>query len=168
MATIVRRTGKDGHTVYLVRVRRKGTPPQTATFAKFSEAKKWAQITEGAVLEGRHFKTSEAKHHTISDLLARYRQEVFPQKRSSTVYNQIYHLQWWEAQLGHCALSEITPALIVEYRDKLARTRKNSTVRRVTVQVVKTGMTPQRAPSERLREAETVPLHPAGRLHTRQ
>ena len=87
MATIVRRTGKDGHTVYLVRVRRKGTPPQTATFQKLSEARKWAQITEGAMLEGRHFKTADAKHRTISDLLARYREDVFPQKRSSTAYS---------------------------------------------------------------------------------
>src|SRR5439155_24540155 len=35
-----------------------------------------------------------------------------------------------EGQLGHYALSEVTPALIVEYRDKLARTRENSTLRR--------------------------------------
>src|SRR4030095_16828222 len=38
---------------------------------------------------------------------------------------------------------------------------------RVTVQVVKTGITPQLATSARLREAETELLHPAGRLHTR-
>jgi hypothetical protein len=38
----------------------------------------------------------------------------------------------------------------------------------VTVQVVKTGITPQLAPADRLREVETVPLHPAGRLHTLQ
>jgi integrase len=87
-------------------------------------------MTEGAIVEGRYFPQNDAKRHTISDLLSRYRQDVFPQKRSSTVYNQVYHLQWWEAWIGHYALSEITPALIVEYRDKLARTRKNSTVRR--------------------------------------
>src|SRR5262249_36462923 len=52
MATIVRRTSQDGHVTFLVRVRRKGAPPQTATFSKRSEAKKWAQVTEGAVLEG--------------------------------------------------------------------------------------------------------------------
>jgi integrase len=130
MATIVRRTGKDGHTAYLVRVRRQGAPPQTATFPRLSDAKKWAQITEGAVLEGRHFPTFEAKKHTVSDLLERYRNDVLPQKRASTVYNQVYHLRWWEAQLGHYRLSDITPARIVEYRDKLARTRENSTVRR--------------------------------------
>ena len=38
----------------------------------------------------------------------------------------------------------------------------------VTVQVVKTGITPQLATSERLRAAKTAPLHPAGRLHMRR
>jgi hypothetical protein len=41
-------------------------------------------------------------------------------------------------------------------------------VAKVTVQVVKTGIMPQLAPSDRWREAETVPLHPAERLHTLQ
>ena len=45
---------------------------------------------------------------------------------------------------------------------------KRRVLQQVTVQVVKTGITPQRAPSDRLREAETGPLHPAGRLHTPQ
>jgi integrase len=129
MATIERRASH-GQNVYYVKVRRKGYPPQSATFHKLSDAKRWAQMTEGAIVEGRYFSPSDTKRHTINDLLSKYRQDVFPQKRSSTVYNQVYHLQWWEAQLGHYALSEITPALIVEYRDKLARTRKNSTVRR--------------------------------------
>jgi len=35
----------------------------------------------------------------------------------------------------------------------------------VTVQVVKTGVTPPLATSERFREAKTERLHPAGRLH---
>ena len=38
----------------------------------------------------------------------------------------------------------------------------------VTVQVVKTGITPQRATSDRLREAEKELLHPVGRLHMRR
>src|SRR5215510_12290157 len=63
-------------------------------------------------------------------MIARYRSDILPRKRPSTVYNQVYHLRWWETQLGQYALSDITPALIVEYRDKLARTRENSTVRR--------------------------------------
>jgi len=130
MATFDRRIGQDGKPVYRVRVRRKGAPLQTATFAKLSDAKRWAQMIEGATLEGRHFKTTEAKRHTVSDLLERYRNDVLPHKRASTVYNQVYHLRWWETQIGHYLLSDITPARIVEYRDQLARTRENSTVRR--------------------------------------
>src|SRR5215475_14282722 len=71
MATIERRTSKDGHLVYRAKVRRKSHPPQTATFTKRSDALKWIQITEAAILEGRHFKTAEAKHHTIADLIDR-------------------------------------------------------------------------------------------------
>jgi hypothetical protein len=36
----------------------------------------------------------------------------------------------------------------------------------VTVQVMKTGLTPQLAPSDHWREAEKEPLHPAEQLHT--
>jgi hypothetical protein len=65
MATIERRTGRDGQLVYRITIRRKGYPPQTATFAKLSDARKWAQVTEGAVLTDRHFTTPEAKRHTF-------------------------------------------------------------------------------------------------------
>jgi hypothetical protein len=84
MATFEKRTTRDGMTVWRVKVRRKGAPPQTATFSQLSEAKKWAQITEGAVLEGRHFTTSEAKRHTLSEVIDRYLRDVLPHKRSST------------------------------------------------------------------------------------
>src|SRR6476620_10631699 len=42
------------------------------------------------------------------------------------------------------------------------------TVHAVTVQVVKTGITPQRTLSDGFREARTEPLPPAGRLHRRR
>ena len=54
MATIEQRTTQDGKIVYRVKVRRKGASLQTATFNRLTDAKKWAQVTEGAVLEGRH------------------------------------------------------------------------------------------------------------------
>ena len=46
--------------------------------------------------------------------------DVLPHKRASTVYNQVYHLRWWEAQIGDYLLSDITAARIVECRDQLA------------------------------------------------
>src|SRR5438128_2092384 len=121
MATIEQRPGRDGQQVYRVKVRRKGAPPLTATFSRMTEAKKWAQVTEGAVLEGRHFNTAEAKRHTLADLIDRYVENILPHKSHSSIYMQRLQLNWWKAQLGHCVLADITPALIAEYRDKLAQ-----------------------------------------------
>jgi len=42
MATIERRMSH-GQTVYYAKVRRKGFPPQSATFPKLSDAKSWIQ-----------------------------------------------------------------------------------------------------------------------------
>jgi integrase len=134
MATIEQRTGKDGQLVYHVKVRRKGQRAQTATFVKVSDAKKWAQVTEGAVLEGRHFKTAEEKRRTVSEMIDRYIREVLPSKSHSSISMQTLQLTWWKAQIGHYVLADLTPALIAEQRDKLAlgneTPRANSTVNR--------------------------------------
>jgi integrase len=130
MATIVRRPGKNGQPVYRAQVRRKGAPPLSATFLKLSDARKWVQITEAAILEGRYFKAAEAKRHTLADLIDRYCTDVLPQKTQGTVYGQTLQFRWWKAQLGHYALADVTPALLVECRDQLARDHKNATVHR--------------------------------------
>jgi len=131
MATIEQRTTQDGQTVYRVKVRRKGAPLQTATFSKRSEARKWAQMTEGAVLEGRYLKTAEAKRHTLADLIDRYIRDVLPLKKPSTAYSQGLQLQWWRRQLGHCLLSDVTHTRIVAHRDQLTQGhRSNATANR--------------------------------------
>jgi integrase len=128
MATIVRRPGKHGQQVYRAQVRRRGAPPLSATFAKLSDARKWVQVAEAAILEGRHFKTAEAKRHTVADLIERYCSDVLPRKAQETVYGQALQLRWWKPKLGHYALADVTPAILAECRDQLARNHKNSTV----------------------------------------
>ena len=128
MATIVRRIGKNGQTCYRAQVRRKGSPPLSATFTKLSDARKWVQTTEAAIIEGRYFKTAEAKRHTVADLVDRYCRDVLPRKGKENAYTQERQLHWWKAQLGHYALANVTPALLAECRDQLARDRANSTV----------------------------------------
>src|SRR5262245_22206218 len=51
MATIVQRTSKNGQTSCRAQGRRKGAPPLSATFAKLSDARKWVQTTEAAIIE---------------------------------------------------------------------------------------------------------------------
>src|SRR5437867_12797055 len=57
MATINIHKAKDGNLSYRVRIQRKGRPVQTATFSTLKEARKWATMIEGQIIEGRHFPT---------------------------------------------------------------------------------------------------------------
>jgi hypothetical protein len=41
-----------------------------------SDARKWVQVTEAAIFEGRHLPTAAAKRHTLVDLIDRYLADV--------------------------------------------------------------------------------------------
>ena len=120
MAVIEKRKTKDGKTQYRVKVRLKGFPPQTSTHDTSRDAKRWAQDTESAIKEGRHFKTTEAKKHTLGELVDRYIRDILPQKKKSQK-KQTAQLLWWKEQIGSYLLSDVTPALIGEKRDELFR-----------------------------------------------
>lgn len=136
MATIQERKAKDGTVSYRVQVRLKGYPTQTASFSRKTDAKKWASNTESAIREGRHFKTIEAKRHTLKDLAKRYIKQNLVNKPKS-FQKQSSQLEWWVEQIGDYTLADITPALVVEQRDKLSNgttvrgtRRNNATVNR--------------------------------------
>jgi len=118
MATITERTAQDGTKSFKAEVRLKGYPAQRATFQRKTDARKWVQDVESAIREGRHFKTTEAKKHTLADLVDRYIKDVLPKKPKQTAA-QRPQLERWKSELGSYALADITPALIVECRDKL-------------------------------------------------
>ncbi len=119
MALIEKRMTDDGKISYRVRIRIKGSPQESATFARLTDAKKWVQSIESAIRENRHFKVSEAKRHTLSELIDRYCVNVLPNKKSAKT--QFQQLNWWKTKIGSRALSDITPSLIAEYRDELGR-----------------------------------------------
>ena len=119
MATITERISQDGTKSYRAEVRLKGYPAQRATFQRKTDAKKWVQDTESAIREGRHFKTVEAKKHTFGDLVDRYVKDVLPKKPKQAA-KQKMQLEWWKDKMGDYVLADITPALIVQYRDELA------------------------------------------------
>ena len=118
MATIQKRTAKDGVTTYTATIRLKGYPIQNATFKRLTDAKKWVQDTESAIRDGRHFKTVEAKKHTLTDLVDRYIKDVLPAKPKQ-IKDQTQQLTWWKDRIGYLVLAEVTPAVIVECRDEL-------------------------------------------------
>lgn len=120
MANIEKRSTKNGKTTFRVKVRLKGFPVQHATFERLTDARRWAQQTEAAIREGRHFKTTEAKRRTLGEMIDRYIKDILPHKPKNKK-NRTLHLNWWKNEIGQYALADASPALIAEQRDKLAR-----------------------------------------------
>lgn len=120
MATIVQRKNSKGEIYYQAKVRMKGYPPESASFKQKTKAVIWANSTEVAMREGRYFKTVEAKKHTLADLIDRYIQDELPNRKSDHKKFEM-QLNWWKDKLGAYLLSDITPALLAEYRDKLKK-----------------------------------------------
>jgi len=120
MAYIQERKSKEGKTHYRVQIRLRGHPITSATFERKTDAKIWAQQTESAMREGRHFKTAEAKKHTVAEMINRYIENVIPTKPKNAAACTA-QLNWWKEQIGHCLLSDLTPSLIGEQRDKLLK-----------------------------------------------
>lgn len=118
MASIEERVTKDGVTTYRVKVKLRGHPTETATFKSKTHAKNWGQQIEAAIREGRHFKTSKAKKHTLADAIDRYHKEVLVHKKSNT-FNQAHYLKYWRQELGAYTMFDVTSSLIVEKRNAL-------------------------------------------------
>jgi len=134
MANIEKRVSSTGKIAYRALIRIKGYPSESATFDRLTDAKEWAKRTESAMKERRYFKSSEAKKHTVADMITRYlkRVEVSSPKRYSDVKSP---LEWWKSELGYCILADLTKALITEKVEKLAcrnRTLSNGTIKQIS------------------------------------
>ena len=125
MATIEKRA-RNGKTVFRVKVRLKGHKAADATFDRITDAKRWAAETETAIRAGRWFQHVEAKRNTLSDLIQRYRLEYLPSAGLRSTHDRSEYLSLWKAELGELTLAEVTPARIVQVRNKLltANTRR--------------------------------------------
>jgi len=125
-----KRLSWNGKIVYRARVRLKSHPPQTSQFSTLAQARQRGKQTEAAILEGRYFPKVEAQRHTVKELIERYQREVLPHKRASTIPTQRLQLQWWQQEIGAYTLADITPVLLVTYRNTLAEDHANATVNR--------------------------------------
>lgn len=68
-----------------------------------------------------HFKTSEAKNKTLSDLLDRYEQQIVPKFKNRQEHkDRLAVSRWFRKKIGYYALANITPPLLAQCRDELA------------------------------------------------
>ena len=126
MATIRAKHRPDGTTYYQTQVRIKGHPPQTASFERKTDAKRWGDQTEAAIRQRRYFDVFEAQRHTAAEMIDRFTTDVLP-NRPKQRRDLISHLAWWRSEVGAHRLSELTPSVLSAARDKLT---KGKTVRK--------------------------------------
>lgn len=136
MGTIREFVRKDGSKSYHAEVRLKGSLPERESFRTRSLAKQWIQNIESAIRDGRHFKSTESKKHTVGDMIDRFISQWLP-KYPHRLVKQTALLKWWKNQCGHLLLADLTSAVIAECRDILLsettvrkQLRSSSTVNR--------------------------------------
>jgi integrase len=126
MASIQKRASRQGWR-YRVQVRLRGRY-RSATFPSLTQARRWAARTEHASYEQHYFPLPNAAHHTMGELLERYSTEVLPGKSPRTQATQVYHLAWWQHQVGALRLDQLTPARLVAARELLRPGHQAGTV----------------------------------------
>lgn len=116
MASIEKRKLDDGTTSYRVKIRLKGYPPESATFARMTDAREWVQKTEADMKAGRHFGAS--KRHTLNELIDSYEKSAQHNELKSAAEMRT-RLDWWRKHYGEKLLQDITPAVVAQGRDAL-------------------------------------------------
>jgi len=132
VASIDRLTIADGKVRFKARVRVAGYPAQYATFSKLLDAKAWSSRIEADMRAGRYQSDALARLYTAGDLIDRYLDCVLPvkSKKARFVEQQRRQLLWWRKEIGEYLLINVTPFLLTEKRELLARDRAAGTVNR--------------------------------------
>lgn len=130
MATIDRRTTKDGQSRWRVRIRRQGVC-ETATFATQSEAELWAREVERTIAKGDWGSLGGSREVPIGRLLDRYLVSRRPSRDSRR------QLEWWREHLGAESIGKLSRRRVLQLRRRLAgestrpgRVRSSATVNR--------------------------------------
>jgi integrase len=123
MATIRKLRGK-----WQAMVRRKGIAPRSKSFDKKSDAEKWARDLEAQVdAAGYVPDTKIAEQTTLGDILARYRDEITPTKRSAKT-ETIRINAILRRDVCHRTLALLSSTDLASYRDERLKTVAPATI----------------------------------------
>ena len=114
---------------WLVRIRRKGSPPISKKFHSKIDASKWARRVERLVELGKYEDISEAGMTTLGEALDRYLAEKTPEKKGSI--EESYRIsKIMKAPIANTSLAELTAGKITKYRREIAKETSNSNANR--------------------------------------
>jgi integrase len=129
MATFQQRDGGR----WQAKVRRRGCPVQSQTFAKKADAEAWARKVESELERGVWRDTAEAERTTLGEALERYEREVTPRKKGAE--QEVYRVRALRRlPLARQTLARIRGADIAAYRDaELDRLAPSSVVKQLAL-----------------------------------
>lgn len=129
MATIRKRSGPRGNTVWQVQIVRQGYSRRYRTFDTKGQAEAWAREIERAMARGMVLPSREEERVTFTDAVNRYIREVTVHKRGAAQEARRAR-QIAGSPLGHLFLSVIGGKEVANYRDqRLAAGKSPNTIR---------------------------------------
>ena len=170
MATFVARPGPEGKPVWQVKIRRRGYPPQSATFDTRAKAETWAKHVETDMDRGTFTSQTEAASTTLNEALDRYEREVTPGKKGA--HDEHYKLNVWRKSALACRfLASIQGKDLALWRDaELGRGSAPGTIRRRLALLSHVFVIARRewGMSSLVNPADNVRLPPPGQARTRR
>lgn len=127
MATITQRTDRAGQSVgWQAKIRRKGYPTESRTFATKREAEAWARGLEGEMDQGVFVSRREAESTTLTEALDRYEREITPRKKGASQEKHRLNL-WRSSTLATRSLAGIRGTDLAKWRDARLKAKKSPT-----------------------------------------
>ena len=97
-------------------VRKQGTPTQSKTFTRLSDAKLWAKGVEAEIERGKFQKNLVLANYTVGQALELYRNSYASRGLRSIKFVASHSNQLRQA-LGHICVNELTSETLIKYRD---------------------------------------------------
>jgi len=129
MASVLKRPGPKGRTVYQAQVRKKGYPYQIKTFDRKIDADNWARKIEHEMDSGQWKDTKDAAQTTMNEAIDRYLHDTSIRKRKKTQVSEELSARYLKKELGKYSLLQVTPEKVANYRDNRLKSMSANSVR---------------------------------------
>jgi len=129
MAEIKKRAKKNGEISYTACVRIKGFDSISSTFDSLTKARQWANKIETDIRDNMKFPHRKAQKMTVAEVIDKYIEFELNKKTPKMQKEFLNALNWYKKEIGKLYLASVTPAVLIECREKLAQKKKETPIR---------------------------------------
>lgn len=127
MATIKKRTSKNGSVTYQAQVRRKGYPPQSKNFPLEQDAMDWATLIEASMLKNENINPREQTKWTIPDVIDWYIKNPNPNRKLETK-KHFNRLEFLKVEFNKWNVQTLSAEMLTKWINARLKINKPATV----------------------------------------